>query len=78
MNMMYYVNLWDVARLTKDLSGVVIQGRDDGGLCWYRGQGERRAIDGCESIQEVCLAFSFRENEGVSKNLSQHCTLWEQ
>lgn len=65
-----------VARLTKDLSGGVIQGSDVGGLCWFSGQGEGKEID-VKAVQEVLLAFSFHENEGVSKNFSQHCTLWE-
>lgn len=74
MNMMYYVNSWGVTRLTKDLSGGVIQGSDDGGLYWYSGQGEWREID-VKAIQEVSLAFSFHENEDVSKTFSQHRTL---
>lgn len=40
MNMMYYVYSWGVARLTKDLSGGVIQGSDVGGLYWFSGQEE--------------------------------------
>lgn len=59
MSVMYYVYSWGVARLTKDLSGV-IQGSDDGGLYWFSGQGEGREIDRCESCSGgiSCLFLS--------------------